>query len=328
VFKIQRHKENILQQRCQPLQRPANLRRNPANPAVFIFGWVHHTHRRTTASKADPQTPSAPCSGTSYAANDLPMTKITTPVPLVLAVAAVAVPTTTRACEPILPLTQLIAGSTLTGPLLLELSLLWLAIAVAIKCATFTFLERRLPWSRALLFMLLANVFSTIPGLLTAALAGAVSLIALPIVYGLGVLARRRLSRLPQHPRSHWVIAQSLPTLLTAAFFVSVVMFTLADGALANQEFATYWVLKMVFATTAVSVGMAISAVLEECAVATLAGKAHSHLSFFTPVLRANYITLALVLLVAALQILPKRLSSPHFIVALFHSLSTMLGFA
>jgi hypothetical protein len=36
---------------------------------------------------------------------------------------------------------------------------------------------------------------------------------------------------------------------------------------------------------------------------------------------RANYVTLGLALLVAALKVLPQRLRAPHFIVSWLHSL-------
>jgi hypothetical protein len=72
--------------------------------------------------------------------------------------------------------------------------------------------------------------------------------------------------------------------------------------------------------------GIIISAVLEECVIARLSRKLYGNISFYTPVLRANYVTLAVILLVAALEMLPKRLNAPHFIVAWLHSLSAMLG--
>src|SRR5205823_3867787 len=95
-----------------------------------------------------------------------------------------------------------------------------------------------------------------------------------------------------------------------------------------SREFATYWALRLIFAGLAVSLGMAISAVLEEYAIAKLARKARGQLSFYTAVIRANYITLGLVLLVAAVQMLPKRLSAPHFLVSWIETVSHILGLA
>jgi hypothetical protein len=98
-------------------------------------------------------------------------------------------------------------------------------------------------------------------------------------------------------------------------------MFYMAGHALDINKYGYYWIFKILFATLAVSVGMAISTILEEGAIARLARRTHGQLSFFTSVVRANYITLGLVLLVAALKVLPQRLQAPHFLVSWLHAL-------
>src|SRR4051794_24165992 len=77
-------------------------------------------------------------------------------------------------CEPIVPLVHLLSGATLAGPALITQSALWFVAAVSIKCCAFAFLERRLNWRQAVIFMLLANVLSTMPGVFIAAAAGSV----------------------------------------------------------------------------------------------------------------------------------------------------------
>ena len=72
--------------------------------------------------------------------------------------------------------------------------------------------------------------------------------------------------------------------------------------------------------------GIVISAVVEECVIARLARKLQGNVSFYASVFRANYATLALVLLVVALEMLPKRLKAPHFIVSWLQSLAGILG--
>jgi hypothetical protein len=240
--------------------------------------------------------------------------------------AVIFLPPAASACEPVIPLTQLMNGADLTGPLFLLHSLAWLVIAVAIKTGAFVFLEHRLPPAEALGLMLAANVLSTIPGLLTAVFAGALTLLALPVVFVLGKIAERRLAALPPSRRVKPFLANRLALLFTGAFVISVVMFYMAGSALDESNYASYWVLKLLFATIAASVGMGLSVVLEECAIATLARKAHGQLSFYTSVLRANYITLAVVLGVAAAQIIPKRLGAPHFIVSWLQGVAATLG--
>jgi hypothetical protein len=73
---------------------------------------------------------------------------------------------------------------------------------------------------------------------------------------------------------------------------------------------------------------MGISTVLEEGAIARMVRRTHPQTSFYPSVVRANYITLGTVLLVAAVQILPKRLHSPNFIVSWLHNLASSLGMA
>jgi len=247
---------------------------------------------------------------------------------MALALALASIPTAASACEPILPLTQLIGGSGLAGPLLLTQSVVWLLIAVTIKSVAFVFLERRLPWPKAISFMLIGNVLSTIPGFLAAALAGGMTFLAIPFIFGLGVLAERRLSQLSEYAPTRRFSGKGMAFWFTGAFILSVVMFNMAGSALDSGQFTSYWVFKLLFAAVAVTTGMAISTVLEEYAVGLLARKTCGQKSFFTAVMRANYLTLGLVLLVAAVQILPRRLAAPHFIVSFFHTVSSFLGLA
>jgi hypothetical protein len=176
---------------------------------------------------------------------------------------------------------------------------------VTIKTGAFVFLEQRLPPAKALSLMLTANVLSTIPGLLTAIFAGALILLALPVVFVLGKLAQKRLSALPPTGPMQRFLVNALPFLFIGAFVVSMVMFYLARSTPDDSYYASYWVLKLLFVIIAVTVGMGLSAVLEECAIATLARNAHGQLSFYVSVVRANYITLAVVLGVAVARIIP-----------------------
>ncbi len=241
-----------------------------------------------------------------------------------------ASPLTGWGCEPILPLGTLLMGSTLVGPGVLTQSLFWLAAAVAIKCAALVLLERRLPWANAVWFMLLANVLSTITGVLVATSAGSVagSMLALPVVFALGWVAQRRLPLLLKPGQRPWVAGGKAMLAFVAFFYVSVLMYMLAQGALERRSFGDYWLCKFLFVTMVACTGILISTVLEECAIARLSRKSLGKISFYPSVLRANYVTLAVVLFVAAMEMLPKRLNAPHFIVSWLQSLSVALGFS
>jgi len=232
-------------------------------------------------------------------------------------------------CEPIIPLYQLLNGSSLVGPALVMHSLSWLLAAVSIKCGAFVFLERRLPWRTAVLYMLFANIVSTIPGALIGAFTASLSgvIFAVPLVLVLGRTVQRRLSLLPQPGPPRWISGGAAALAFLAFFILSVVLFELAGSALAARSFVHYWIFKFIFVAMAAGTGIFISAVLEECVIARLSRRAHGNVSCYTPVLRANYLTLAIVLLVAALEMLPRRLNAPNFIASWLQSLSAMFGF-
>ena len=205
-----------------------------------------------------------------------------------------------------------------------QVSLILLA-AVVLKSAAFVLFERRLRWPQAVSFMLVANILSTIPGMLTAALGSALGLLAFPTIYAFGVLAEQRCARLPATERTRWLTGH-LRIAFMAIYVLSLVFFYLAGAAFDSSRFASYWMLKFFFITFAVVTGMAISAVMEEYAIGWLAGNERKEMSFYTSVIRANYVTLGVVLLVAALEILPSRLAAPHFIVTWLHHLAALLG--
>src|SRR5260221_6885093 len=75
-----------------------------------------------------------------------------------LVLLSVIVPISAWSCEPILPLAQLLSGSSAIGALMWRQSLLWLVAAVAVKSVAFAFFERKFLWWEALYLMFLANV--------------------------------------------------------------------------------------------------------------------------------------------------------------------------
>ncbi len=248
---------------------------------------------------------------------------------LILMFAALT-PGTGWSCEPIIPLVHLLSGASAAGPVFLTHSLWWLLAAVTIKCLAFVWFEKRLAWTEAAGFMLLANVLSTIPGLLLAVLSGTGTgvgiLTALPLVFALGWMVQRRIARLPAPPRWLRVSGGSALLAFVAFCFLSIGLHVLAGTVLEGRSYAGYWLLKFLFVTLVATSGIVLSAVLEECVIAELTRKRTGPGSFYTSVFRANYVTLGLILLVAALQILPERLRSPHFITSWVGEFLASLG--
>jgi hypothetical protein len=242
----------------------------------------------------------------------------------VLAVMLLAIPLTSWGCEPIVPLVQLLSGSSVVGALLFSQSILWLAAAVALKSGAFAFFERRLPWRKALLFMLLANVLSTIPGVLVAIFAGSMSgfIVAVPLVGILGAFIGWRIAGgCPPDRQKPWINGWTATLSFIAFFVIAVVTFRYAQDALWSRSYAMHWLMKFLFVSMVACTGIIISAALEEAVIARLCERSHGKTFFYSSVVRANYVTLPLVLLVAAIQILPQRLKSPHFIASWFQSL-------
>jgi hypothetical protein len=245
-------------------------------------------------------------------------------------VATALIPVTGWSCEPILPLFQLLNGPSLTGLAVLTDSLFWLLLAVALKSATFICFEKRLPWRQAAWAMFLANVVSTIPGAVLAALTASSTVfgvvVALPLVLFLGWMVQRRVAHLPEANRWRHISGGAAMLAFVAFYIGSMVLYITAEGALHGHDYARYWLVKFLYVTAVACTGIVISAVLEECVIATLFRNSAGNLSFYTAVFRANYITLAFVLLVAAIKMLPRRLHSPHFIAGWFDALRTTLG--
>ena len=183
---------------------------------------------------------------------------------------AFGIPVSGRSCEPILPLYQLLSASTLAGPALVANSLPWLFAAVAIKCGTFVFLERRSSWCRAVLYMLLANVVSTIPGVLVGALTSSLAgfIVAIPIIFLLGWMVQRRVLLLSQTGPQRWISGGAAALAFVVFFFFSVATFELAGNALEGRSFAAYWLLKFLFVAMVACTGILISAVVEESVIA------------------------------------------------------------
>lgn len=237
-------------------------------------------------------------------------------------------PVTGHCCEPIVPLFHLLSGASLAGPAMLTGSLWWLAAAVAIKCAAFVFFEKRLNRPRAAGFMLVANAVSTIPGVLLAAFTSSIGgfFFALPMVAGLGWLVQWRLRDLPSVGRWPWVSSGGALVGFVAFFILSVGLFAAAQGAIDGGSHGGYWLYKFLFVTLVATTGIVISMVLEESVIAWLARNSAGRISLISSVMRANYVTLGVVLLVVAVQILPRRLQSPGFLALWLHLLGEKLG--
>lgn len=220
------------------------------------------------------------------------------------------------ACEPMVPLAK-----ALLGPNFFRASIGWLLIAVTVKCASFIFFERRLPWRQAAGYLLVGNVLSTLIGVVISLPTAAVSLLFLVPIYFVTLKPARRLAEYFRWQESGWRRPEALAGLAVGGVTVTMFLFTTAQVALSADNYLVYWLTKFGMLTIALLISILLTALWEEWVVATLARARHPERSYLPAVMRANYVTFGVVLLVAAIEMLPKRLHSRGFIVSLLEFL-------
>jgi hypothetical protein len=213
-----------------------------------------------------------------------------------------------RACEPIVPLIMLFGG-----PSLFARTLFWMGGAVAIKCAAFALLERDLRRNEAIRFMIVANVVSTSIGILLAAV--------LPLAILISLIPARRLLSHPVFAGVQWAKPWKLAVLLILALPVTSVLFFMAQDVMGQREFTMYWLLKFSYVVIALSISMFLTASWEEWTIARLAARKHGERSFLKTVMRANYVTFAVVIGATAIKTLPTRFHMPGFLYTWFDRL-------
>lgn len=214
-----------------------------------------------------------------------------------------------HACEPIIPLFHALTGATFVTA-----SLWALGAAVFIKCAAFTYYERDLPKPKAFFFMLLANVVSTIVGFIIAGLVSAngVVFFGVPLLFVSTFWSARQLLPRLASPQLKHFSAESLTGLVTLLLIMSYVFFGVAMS-LDDPPGMGYWIAKTGGLYLAIIISMVISTFYEEWIVYLLARKPKEPPTFYRAVVRANVLTLLIVMGCTAAYILPQRFASPTF---------------
>ena len=219
------------------------------------------------------------------------------------------------ACEPIVPLTMLFMPWSAMAARVGALALL---IVVSIKCVVFALLQRgTMSASRAMVSMFVANVVSTIAGLFVAFtfIAPAAGIGGVLATIAVSILPVRRLKR--QFPR----VPTALLTLIVVALYIgSIVLFVFAQRAMFDNNMLAYWLTKYAYIVCALLISMALTTFWEEWVVWRMSGAEEE--AFVTPVFRANAVALFVVMLTAAILVLPERFRSSDFLVALLHRMA------
>lgn len=232
---------------------------------------------------------------------------------LVAAFAGLTASAPAWACEPVLPLAQALSGGLFLLP-----SLTFLAVAVAAKAVTFAVLERRLSWWRAIVSMCAANLFSSVIGVLVsfAAIVPMLILFSLPLVYILSLVPAARLRQAGPAPCNR-MSARSLAAAVVLLYVITWVLFGFSQFQLGlTVAGPAYWPLKFAYLFVALVISIFLTTIWEEWIVSRVSGSAPGE-DYLGTVLKANLVTLFVIMLYAAAMMLPKRLASPDFLVFL-----------
>jgi len=224
------------------------------------------------------------------------------------------IPAVAKACEPIIPLLVVFSGPSLLPSFLLHSGIV-LTGAVALKCGVFVFYERSLPITQGVLFMLAANIVSTIVGVLVGvSVANPVVLITLPMLYVMTVFPARRLQRVSGIPNWSKMSPRGLALLFIACLFASYFFFAAASSLAGSSK--AYWLAKLAYLFPALFISIGLTTLWEESVVYLLARRRSSQTHFFEPVLKSNVVAFVVLMGLAAALALPKRLASSDFLLS------------
>jgi hypothetical protein len=213
------------------------------------------------------------------------------------------------ACQPVGPLVMLLGS-----PHFIMGSVIGFIGAVGIKCGAFAFFEDSLPTWHAIRLMFLANIVTTGIGLWVAfALMTPFALFALLLVCALTVSPAQHLYIQGQTPWLTRLGPHTLALILSLLFLASYVLFFVAART-HNDNPTLYWILKLAAIYPVLAISIGLTTLWEAWLVSLWVGTSTPARSFYPAVLRANLVTLVVLMGAAAGMALPKRLASPDFL--------------
>jgi hypothetical protein len=225
---------------------------------------------------------------------------------IILLIVAVNLLTTkaAEACTPIVELALIFGGY----------NIMLFFIIIPLKCAAFPFFEKRLDKVKLIIYMLIANIFSSFMGLIMAVPFTTPELLFgfMPVFVIMAYLPAKRLTA-----RFKWkYLTPSLLTIgLTLAIIVTIVLFAIAKEYLGERIIGSYWLFKILYIIVGISISIVLTIVWEEKVIAWLAKKTlKEEVYFLGSVTRANLISLLIVAFFAAMVTIPERLSSEGFL--------------
>jgi len=234
------------------------------------------------------------------------------------------VPTVARACTPIPQLMIIFVGPAPWGAYALK-SLLGLLFVVSIKSILFGYKEKSLKYLVAVLFMFIANIFSTLPGIVGVIITAIPIfwIFTIPLLYFLFKIPSKYISR---HFENDKITANRVNVGMILFTIISIVFFFISQSFVEIDNIA-YWVLKIIFTTLGVSVGLAITIGFEEAVICWLEKQVNKEdKSFIQSVIWANVWSMFIAAGISAAVILPKRFESADFLISMIHFIRRLVG--
>lgn len=233
---------------------------------------------------------------------------------IMLAGISLLVPAFLYANEPLVPLIMLFLAPTTLGGAVFA-SLLGFILILMIKCVVFV-LKSDFKSIAAVFYVLIANVISTLVGLVVAVMFTSSDVLfgGIIILFLVCLLPARRLKQVKHFAKnSTWFIAFAL-TLVT---LITVVIFSFMIGYQSSPHI--YWPMKIFLSTIAIVISLSISVLYEEAVIAKLYKiQKKEEKSFLTPVIWSNIVAVGIIVLIGAIIALPARLKSPDFLIGWF----------
>lgn len=223
-------------------------------------------------------------------------------------------PANAWACMPLVPLVQLYVG-----PAVVYAGIFGLIGGLLAKSAMFALFVRPLPFGRAFLAMLLANVVTTVLGVVLAqgaaipAFIMGMIFIVLPVAFFPSVRAAKLLES-SRFRRLQKIGPYKLTLAFTALYFLTFGIFVIS----ADMEPPSYWPVKGLYVATALLVSAGLTVIWEEMIVWKLFGRRFAKpetSSFYPQVLAATVLILLLFMGIGAIWAIPERLASPNHLI-------------
>jgi hypothetical protein len=216
--------------------------------------------------------------------------------------AALLFPKSAFACEPVIPLIMLFGAPfySLFG-------------IVFLKAIGFAWLERSIPALKSILFVVVANIASSLIGfvLILGASVPTSMLFFLPVIYLISLRPAGRLIDFLQIENPSALNKQGVAATIVILYFMTFILFGAAQLQI-DSSLTAYWILKYLYVLTALVISIGLTTLWEELIIA---GLSKSKKNYLINVLKVNLVAFLLIMAFLAAVAMPKRLKSNNFLI-------------